>query len=49
MSETVVFIIGAIIWAITVAGVVIAGGHLLGRDPRARRERADPRPSDSEG
>ena len=39
MSETVVFIIGVIIWAITVAGVVIAGGHLLGRDPRQRAAR----------
>ena len=48
MSETVVFIIGVIIWAITVAGVVIAGGHLLGRDPRARSEGSQSGPSDSE-
>ena len=38
MSETVVFIIGSIIWAITVAGVVIAGGYLLG-NPRAQEKR----------
>ena len=38
MSETVVFIIGSIIWGITVAGVVIAGGYLLG-NPRAQEKR----------
>ena len=39
MSETVIFIIGSIVWAITVAGTVLAGGYLLGDSRRAQAKR----------
>ncbi len=36
MSETAIFLVGAIVWAITVAGTVLAGGYLLGQPKRAK-------------
>ena len=39
MSETLIFIIGSIVWAITVAGTVLAGGYLLGDSRRAEAKR----------
>lgn len=48
MSETVVFVIGVVIWAITVAGVVISGGYLLG-NPRRAEERARDRKANEQG
>ena len=36
MSEAAIFVVGAIVWAITVAGTVLAGGYLLGQPKRAK-------------
>lgn len=36
MSEAAIFIVGSIVWAITVAGTVLAGGYLLGQPKRAK-------------
>jgi hypothetical protein len=46
MSETAIFVIGSIVWAITVAGTVLAGGYLLGQP---RRSKPKPKPGPSGG
>ena len=42
MSETVIFIVGVVVFAITVYGTVMAGGAALGRiHPEDTESRAD--------
>lgn len=41
MSQTAIFVIGALVWALTVYGVVMAGGYLLGEQARSGEPEAD--------
>jgi hypothetical protein len=49
MSETAIFIIGAVVWAITVAGTVLAGGYLLGQPKRAKPKNPPTGSADKDG
>ena len=49
MSETAIFIIGAVVWAITVAGTVLAGGYLLGQPSRSKPKSQSADSADDEG